>query len=153
MRKIAPILGFIEVIVWLLAIQQIMVNMSNFMCFIAYGLGFATGTYVGLFIEERVSIGKVIIRVIIRKNAKKVAAELRKNKYKVTTIQGKGIKKKITIIFLTLKRKQTKEVVGIIKKHNPRAFYTIEDIRFARTGETPKSQRNINLFRLLTKKV
>ncbi|HER42916.1 MAG TPA: hypothetical protein ENO08_00460, partial [Candidatus Eisenbacteria bacterium] len=46
-KVIAPILGFFEVLIWLLAIGQIMRNLSNFMCYIAYGTGFALGTYMG----------------------------------------------------------------------------------------------------------
>ena len=40
-KIIAPVLGFFEVLIWLLAIGQIMRNLSNFMCYIAYGTGFA----------------------------------------------------------------------------------------------------------------
>jgi len=46
-------LGFFEVIVWLLAIGQIMQHLDNFLCYIAYGLGFATGNYWGLFSRRK----------------------------------------------------------------------------------------------------
>ena len=47
LKYLAPIIGFFEVIIWLLAIRIIMQNLSNFMCYIAYGAGFAMGNYAG----------------------------------------------------------------------------------------------------------
>jgi hypothetical protein len=49
----APLLGFFEVVIWLLAIGQIMQHLDNFMCYFAYGLGFATGNYLGIILEEK----------------------------------------------------------------------------------------------------
>ncbi len=60
----APILGFFEVVIWLLAIGQIMQHLDNFMCYFAYGLGFATGNYIGIYLDEKMSLGTVLIRVV-----------------------------------------------------------------------------------------
>jgi uncharacterized protein YebE (UPF0316 family) len=54
----AAILGFFEVIIWLVAITQIIQNLTNIFCYIAYGAGFATGTYVGMLIEEKFPVEK-----------------------------------------------------------------------------------------------
>ena len=37
LKYIAPVIGFFEVIIWLLAIGQVMNNISNVACYIAYG--------------------------------------------------------------------------------------------------------------------
>jgi uncharacterized protein YebE (UPF0316 family) len=52
-KYLAPIIGFFEVIIWLLAIGQVMNNLTNFVAYIAYGAGFASGTYIGMIIEEK----------------------------------------------------------------------------------------------------
>jgi hypothetical protein len=57
---LAPIIGFFEVIIWLLAIGQVMNNLTNVVSYVAYGAGFAAGTYAGMVIEEKISIGLVI---------------------------------------------------------------------------------------------
>ena len=67
MKYLAPILGFFEVIIWLLAISQIMQHLDNVLCYVAYGLGFAMGNYLGIVLEEKMSIGTVLIRVIPQK--------------------------------------------------------------------------------------
>ena len=43
-RYLAPVIGFFEVIIWLLAIGQVMNNLTN-VVYIAYGAGFASGTF------------------------------------------------------------------------------------------------------------
>jgi uncharacterized protein YebE (UPF0316 family) len=56
-RYAAPALGFIEVLIWLLAIGEIMKNLANPACYVAYAGGFATGNYVGIYINQRLSLG------------------------------------------------------------------------------------------------
>jgi hypothetical protein len=52
LKNIAPIVGFFEVIIWLLAIRQIMMNLTEVSYFLAYASGFAAGNYVGMWFEE-----------------------------------------------------------------------------------------------------
>jgi len=59
---------FLKVIIWFLAIGQIMNNLTNFVAYIAYGAGFATGTYLGMDIEEKISPGLVSVRIITKKD-------------------------------------------------------------------------------------
>ncbi|HPA70469.1 MAG TPA: DUF5698 domain-containing protein, partial [Bacteroidales bacterium] len=57
MRIIAPLVGFFEVLIWLLAISRIMQDLDNWVSYIAYAGGFATGNFVGMYLEERLAIG------------------------------------------------------------------------------------------------
>jgi len=59
-KYLAPVLGFFEVLVWIMAISQIMQNLNNFVCYFAYAAGFATGTFVGIIIEEKLAIGTLL---------------------------------------------------------------------------------------------
>ncbi len=63
-KYLAPALGFVEVIIWLLAIGQIMQQLDNFMSYIGYGAGFAMGNYIGIILVEKMSIGTVVVRII-----------------------------------------------------------------------------------------
>ncbi len=47
-KIIAPILGFFEVLIWLIAIGQVMQNLTNVMNYFAYAFGFAIGNYIGI---------------------------------------------------------------------------------------------------------
>ena len=45
LKYIAPLVGFVEINVWLLAIGQIMQNLDNLVCSLAYAGGFAMGAF------------------------------------------------------------------------------------------------------------
>jgi uncharacterized protein YebE (UPF0316 family) len=128
-KVIAPILGFFAVMVWLIAITQIMQHLDNFICYIAYAGGFATGNYVGLILEEKLAIGHQVIRVITSKDSSPLIEDLRTNGYGVTTVWAEGKNGQVHIIFLIVKRSNIPDVISKINLFNPKAFYTIEDVR------------------------
>ncbi len=133
-KYVAPLIGFFEVIIWLLAIGQVMKNMSNFMCYVAYGGGFATGTFVGIYLEEKLSIGLVILRIIIHRDATNFIEYLKSENYGVTILDGAGAKGTVKVIFTVVERQQSKKIIQIIHRINPHAFYSIEDVKYANEG-------------------
>lgn len=139
----APILGFFEVIVWLLAIGQIMQHLDNFLCYLAYGLGFATGNFLGILIEEKMSLGTVLIRVVPKMDTTKLIDQLRENSFGASLVDIEGMTGKLKMIFTIVKRKDLKEVLGIIQEHNPQAFVTIEDVKTAKEGFFRMSRKKL----------
>ncbi len=128
------ITGFFEALIWIIIISQIIRNLDNFLCFIAYAGGFATGSYVGMKIEERLAIGKVVMRIITHQSADNLIAELRNRRFGVTSVNAEGARGPVRILFMVLKRSDLETAVGVIKKFNPNAFYTVEDIRYVSEG-------------------
>ncbi|MBF0384725.1 MAG: DUF2179 domain-containing protein [Candidatus Omnitrophica bacterium] len=128
-KMLAPILGFFQVLIWLLAIRQVFLNISNVACYIAYAGGFAMGTYVGIILEEKLAIGFQVIRIITKKDETGLINILRNKGYGVTSIVGEGATGKVNIIFTIVKRSETPQVLKTINEHNPNVFYTIEDVR------------------------
>lgn len=133
-KKIAPFLGFFEVIIWLLAVAQIMKHLDNPLCYIAYGGGFAMGNYIGIILEEKLSIGNVILRVIPKKDTTALINHLRENGFGVTSVKAEGAKGEVDIVFTIIKRKKIKSAIEIINHYNPNAFYTIEEIKAVKDG-------------------
>ncbi|MFH2145159.1 MAG: DUF2179 domain-containing protein [Candidatus Omnitrophota bacterium] len=131
LRRLPALLGFVEVLIWLTAITQIMRNMHNPINYIAFAAGFGMGNFVGITIERRLSVGNVTIRVITKKDASSLIGFLKDNGYGVTTVEAEGASGPVQVIFTVTRRKAVTEVVDSIKRFNPNAFYTIEDIRFA----------------------
>lgn len=129
-KYLAPMLGFFEVLVWLLAITRIFQNLDNWVCYIAYAFGFALGSYIGMKIDEKLALGVQLIRVITRKDASALTKAMREGGYGVTSIQAEGSNGSVGILYSIVNRKSIQDVVQVIHKHNPNAFYTIEDIRF-----------------------
>lgn len=150
-KKIAPLLGFFEVLVWLLAIGQIMQNLDNWVCYVAYAGGFATGTYVGMAIENRIALGQYLLR-IISPNIKELKTFLNRSKYKFTIVPGSNNDNPVEIIFLVIKRRDLENVLDKIKNIEPEALYTVESIKMAKeesiTDNTSKFNKN-SIFRTL----
>jgi uncharacterized protein YebE (UPF0316 family) len=129
-----------------LAINQIWSDFSNPLLLLAYAAGFATGNYVGIYLDEKISIGNSMIRIIVIKNSKKLVNELKKNGYQLTVIDGHSADQntEVKMILVVVKRKELKNVLKILKKINPNSFFTIEDIRNVRKNrnELLKEKRN-----------
>lgn len=152
-KYLAPVFGFFEVLIWLLAMGKIMQNLDNWVYYVAYASGFATGNFIGLFIEERIALGYINLRIITKIDGTNLIKHLSAEGYGVTQIEATGSTGHVHIIYCTIKRNQFKEVIPIIFKHNPNAFYTIEDIRFANKGVYPiksllKTKRTYAWWRL-----
>jgi uncharacterized protein YebE (UPF0316 family) len=133
-KYLAPIVGFFEILIWLLAIGQIMKNLSNPMCYLAYAGGFAMGNFVGIHIAEKLSLGVVMIRVVTNQDATPLVDCLKAEEYGVTSVDGHGTSGQVKVIFTIVQRRDVRSVVELIKKFNPQAFYSIEEVRVVEKG-------------------
>ncbi len=127
-KVVAPILGFFEVLIWLIAITRIMQNLDNITCYIAYAAGFATGNYVGLRIEQKLALGIHMFRIITQKDASSLIKSLKEQGFGATVIEAEGKEGGVHIIYSIVKRSDNERIVEIINKFNPQAFYSIEDV-------------------------
>ncbi len=137
LKYLAPVVGFFEVIIWLVAIRAVMQNLNNVVCTIAYGGGFAAGTYIGLIIERKLAIGKALIRIITQKDATELISLLRSKGFGVTNMDAEGKDGKVHVIYSIIRRQDFKNITDIIQKLNPRAFYTLEDVQYVSEGVFP----------------
>lgn len=141
MKFLAPVLGFLESGIWLLAIGQIMQHLDNAVCYIAYAGGFAMGNYIGMLLDEKISLGNVIIRVITGSDANELVAHLREHTFGITVLDAKGSKGPVKVIFSIIKRKDAEQFVSLINEFNPHSFYTIEEVRSVNEGVFRRSTR------------
>ncbi len=93
-KVLAPIFGFIEVFIWITVIGQILKHSDgDIVCYIAYAAGYATGSFVGMLVEERLALGLHLIRVFTKKNGEELTRSLNMHKFGATTTTGKGVEK------------------------------------------------------------
>jgi uncharacterized protein YebE (UPF0316 family) len=148
-KKLVPFIGFFEVLIWLLAISQIFKNLDgNYIFYIAWALGYATGSYVGLTIEERLAIGIQVVRVITNQKYEGLVQALRDKNFGVTIVDGHGTRGPVKLIYTTVARKKIGTVVELINEFTPNAFYSVEDVKNARIF--PNSDKSIK-FSILRK--
>jgi len=136
-KYLAPLLAFFEISIWLLAIGEIMKNLDNFIYYFAYAGGFTLGNFVGIYIEGKLAIGTLAIRIITAKKAGELINFLRSVGYGVTSVDAYGTTGKVSVIYTVVKRKDLSEVIGIINRFNPKSFISIEEVRKAK-GVFPK---------------
>lgn len=129
-KYIAPILGFFEVLIWLLVITRVVKEINNPICYIAYPLGFSIGNYLGLAIERHLYLGNVLVRIVTSKEADKLIKELKELAYSFTSLDAVGnCDTAVKVILSVLDRKDLKGYLSIVEKNNPKAFYTIEEVK------------------------
>ncbi|MBU0662575.1 MAG: DUF2179 domain-containing protein [Candidatus Diapherotrites archaeon] len=133
-KYLAPIIGFFEIMIWLLAIGQIMNNLTNPITYIAYALGFSAGTFIGILLEEKLSLGKVVVQIVARRRVPEMIAHLNEEGFRVTSVNAEGLKGRVKFIFTVTGRKKVRRIVHIIESYNPEAFYSIEDVRSVSEG-------------------
>jgi uncharacterized protein YebE (UPF0316 family) len=131
MRYLAPVMGFLEALIWLLAIGQIMQNLNDVACYAAYAIGFSAGNYIGIWFENRLAVGLALIRIMIQHDAEGMVAYLKKAGCSIATFHAEGMSQPTKMLLTIVKRKEIDKVLESLKRRQPSAIYTIEDVRSA----------------------
>jgi uncharacterized protein YebE (UPF0316 family) len=144
-KYLAPIIAFFEIVIWLLAMEVIMSDLANVLNFFAYAFGFAMGTYIGLVIEERLSIGMVIMRIITTdESTDEIISFLESENYGITSLDATGSRGTVRMIITLINRSDIPAITAHLEATNPQAFFSIEDVRYVNQGVfRPKKQNAI----------
>jgi uncharacterized protein YebE (UPF0316 family) len=142
-KYLAPALGFLEVLIWITVVSEVVRGAQNIVAYLAYAAGFAVGNYLGMLIEEKLAIGTLVIRVIVSQNGALLVDRLRTEGYGVTYADGQGSSGPVMIIYTIVMRKELPRVINLIEEVQPRAFFTVEELRSARQGIFPESSASL----------
>jgi len=147
-RNVAPLLGFVEVFIWITIVSQIVSHAHNLLAYLAYAAGFASGAFIGMYIENRLAIGTQVVLAIIQENAAVLVSQLHSAGYGVTSVEGTGANGPVKLIYTVVQRRCLEDVLGIIHQTHPRAFLSIQDVRSTQEGifPTPMSIPGWSLF-------
>jgi uncharacterized protein YebE (UPF0316 family) len=128
-KLLAPILGFFEALIWLIAIGQIFQNMDSVFTYLAYSGGFGMGVLVGMLIEEKLAIGKVVIRVITQKPDDNLIDYLSEKGMRYSNVKADSNNGRVNILFTVVNRDNLKTTLNTIRRFNPQAYYTVEGVK------------------------
>jgi uncharacterized protein YebE (UPF0316 family) len=152
MRVIAACAGFFEILIWLFAIGQIMSNLTSVVNYVAYAGGFAVGTFIGITIEQRIAMGYLVVRIITQREGNELEEQFRETDFIVTSVDAEGGRGPVKILYTVIRRKMLPDIVETIRKYNPKAFYTVEDLRFvSSSGPVPLGSKKLFRFPSLRK--
>lgn len=133
-KFVAAMIGFVEIIVYIFAINKVLSGMDNVGNVLAYALGFATGNYLGIFFEEKMAIGTLIAQIVTDKDVESFSNYLREKGFGVTVMEGHGREGKIHMLRVVLNRKDLPNFEASIDKYDESAFITIADARNIKGG-------------------
>lgn len=131
-RYASALLGFFEVMIWMIAVGKAIQHIDSVVALIAYGAGFAVGTLIGMEIEQRLAIGWRVIRVINPRPELLLAERLRRKGYHTTRVDGEGggggftREGPVEMVFLAVRRKVVPDIMAKISKIAPDAFVSVE---------------------------
>lgn len=141
-QKLASVvLGFFEVLVYVIAIGQVVSNLSNVWNVLGYCLGFSVGTLVGMWLDEKLVLGYANVRIVSRNKAQKLADSIRGAGYGATVGWGSGRTGTVGVVTATVRRNEVGEVCRLADNADPDAFVTIEEARAVRRGYMHMTQR------------
>jgi uncharacterized protein YebE (UPF0316 family) len=104
-KYLAPVIAFFEIVIWLLAMEVMMNDLSNVANFLAFAFGFAMGTYIGLVIEEKLSIGMVILRIISTEESnEEIISFMQSENFGITTLDATGSRGNVKMILSLVNR-------------------------------------------------
>jgi uncharacterized protein YebE (UPF0316 family) len=137
MKVYASALGFLEILIWLFAIGQIMQNLNDIGCYLAFAAGFTIGNYCGVLIEKKLAIGTRSIQVITNKDPLGLTERLQAAGYGVTNVRAEGATGPVTMVFTVVKRRDVPHVVDLIKAFDTNVFYAVDDVQDVEAGVFP----------------
>ncbi len=147
-KYLAPLVGFCEVFIWILVISRILAVSNDFVCYIAYAGGYATGSLIGMLVEERLAIGTLLIRVYTKKHGKELVHTLNKEGFGATISYGEGVEGEVSIVQTVINRKKSKKVEKIIHHFDSQAFYVTSDVRAVQRGIFPDEAGLLRRWRI-----
>ncbi len=142
MKFLAPLLGFFEISIWLFAIGQIMQNLNDVSCYLAFAGGFTLGNFFGISLEQKLALGSVVVKVITHQDAAELVRNLQDAGYGVTTVDAQGTRGPVQMVWSVIRRKELDSVVELVRQFDADAFYSVYDLQSAasQVAGAPKTQ-------------
>ncbi len=150
-RVFAAVLGFFEAVVYICAVAKVLLNMNQPVYAVAYGLGFAAGTYLGIVIEQWLAFGRQLV-ILLTPKGRELAEALRAANYLLTEVKGHAREGDLTILCVEIPRREAQKVICLACAVDERCVFSVHDIRLADFvgREAPKAnpRRRSRLFPL-----
>lgn len=131
-RNFAAILGFFEAVVYICAVAKVLLNMNHPVYALAYGLGYASGTFLGITIEQRLAFGDQLATLVTRKGVE-LARILRTAGYRLAEVNAHSRDGDLTILYAEVPRRQAKNLVHEAVAIDGNCFCIINNVHVAQS--------------------
>jgi uncharacterized protein YebE (UPF0316 family) len=133
-KGIAWTLGFFQSVIYIFAITSVLSHLDNPLNIVGYAAGFATGNVVGMWIEEWLAVGHLRLNIVSPTRGSAVANALREASFAVTEIPARGRDGMVTLLSVSVLRKDAMHAEQVVREADPDAFMTSENVRPMRHG-------------------
>ena len=130
-RVFAAILGFFQSVIYVVAIAKVLLNMDKPVYALAYGLGFALGTYLGITIEQHLAFGQQVASLFTRKGVE-LAKGLIAAGYRVARVHAQARDGEAEIVYVEVARKHGRKLIRDAGAIDENCFCVLNDVREAR---------------------
>jgi len=133
-RMLAPIIGFFEILIWVMAVGIVVQHLQSPLHVVGYAAGFASGSFLGLALEERMALGLASVRAVVRSGGAVLAGELRDAGYGVTELLGRGREGNVEVLLSVLPRREVRRCMALIDARAPDSFVVVDEPRRVSRG-------------------
>src|SRR5215468_1511267 len=127
-RTFAAVLGFFEAVVYVSAIAKVLLNMDHPVYALAYGIGYASGTFLGITIEQRLAFGHQMATFVTRKGLE-LGKVLRTAGYRLAEVKGHMHDSDLEIVYVPIPRRQTQTLIREARAADEGCFCVVHDVR------------------------
>jgi uncharacterized protein YebE (UPF0316 family) len=122
-------IAFFESLIWVFAVSKVLSDLSDPITALAFALGFATGTFVGITLESMLKIGDQVVKVF-SSMGREVAAALRDANFRVTEFTGQGRDGEVILLFVQVRRRDSQKVLKLARTVDANCYLVVEDIKW-----------------------
>ena len=137
-KTIEPfIIAFFEVLVWyIVAREAINTDMNMWIVAMFYAAGYATGTFIGSKLSQKLIKEVVGVQIVLKKGSEKLVSKLRKMGYVVSVILLKndyeGNDK--DMLYIQISNRRLKELTNIVNIYDKEAFMVVSETKLVHNG-------------------
>jgi uncharacterized protein YebE (UPF0316 family) len=129
-KYLASSIGVGKVAIWLLSTGLVLTNLANIPGIIAYIAGYGIGTIFGMEVEDRISLGNVVVRIISPRDPEPLIEHVCRLGYGITRLAGSGrAATEVSVLLMVVPRKELAPLLAVLQKDYPDLLITVEDIR------------------------
>lgn len=129
-RKIeASLIGFFEVLIFVTVLGRVVTSLDNPLNALAYAGGFATGSLLGGFVEEKLAFGHVATQIISKEREAQIRDAVREAGYGLTVIHGEGRNGPRNVLMVISRRKDVSRLLKIVDDIDGNAVVVMTDAR------------------------
>ncbi|MCR8645627.1 DUF2179 domain-containing protein [Paenibacillus sp. N1-5-1-14] len=121
-RYLAAGLSTLEIVIYVLGLNMVLQYVNQPLSLIVYATGYGLGVLVGSWIEGKIALGYVTLKVIVNDPESGLPNRLRDQGYGVTSWIGDGRDGHRLVLEVLAKRKNQRSLYNTILENDPKAF-------------------------------